>query len=602
MDKKDYKLNMLFPMLLIGFMFALSLIFIVYTLQKNAIYKEKSRTVANFKEILNAQIQEQAAMLEGYINFIMENRPLVEALTKKDREALDMLSKDIYTDLNTKVDVTHFYFIGTDGTILFRAHDTKRYGDYADRYTFRGAQQSKKTYYGIEFGVKRNHTLRVVKPVIIDNTVVGYLELGKEMDKIINNLSLLLKTEIYVAVKKEFYENSKDFSKEKLDAFYAIDDMIVTYNTGTIPKNLNTYFLDEDTRSESLKYGDKTYHLYASPFLDVSKRDLGYFIFLTDSTLEYQITYNIIKILALFILFAFVIFAVLSRIYIKRKEEEIHNLDNEIEQHRDELQAINEHLLERIEEGVTERIALEKEKKIQEDILSQQSKMASAGEMMNAIIHQWKQPINVVSLLVQNLEEELEFGEIKQESIKSGLKDISKQMEFMALTMSDFKNFFRPSKEKRIFKACETFEEVLKMFNKQYLQAGMKVTIQPHTHFYTVGYPNEFKHVILNILNNSRDAFVEKGIKKGVVDINFIVKDGIGTCTIEDNAGGIPIEILDKVFEPYVSTKGENGTGIGLHIARTIIRDSMGGSIEAINTETGVRFIIRLPIVEENNV
>jgi len=261
-----------------------------------------------------------------------------------------------------------------------------------------------------------------------------------------------------------------------------------------------------------------------------------------------------------------------------------------------ELRRLNETLAEQVETEVTARIAVQEEKKAQEELLLQQSKMAAMGEMIGAIAHQWNQPLNVIALIVQNFAEDYRDGEVDEKQVEKLENQLIEQVRFMSQTMNDFRNFFKPSKEKTVFAACESAGSVAKLLKPQFDKHRVTVTIHPHEHFQVNGYPNEFKQVVLNILNNARDVFEEKK-QAGQIDLLFEHDEAYGTIRIRDNGGGVPETLLpEKLFEPYVTTKGEKGTGIGLQICKTIIEKNMGGNLSVQNVENGAEFVIRLPL------
>jgi len=590
MDKRDYKLNIFYPIVIFVSLLFCAVAFFVYFQRMEDINKEKRLTVSSFEMMFQKEVDVEAAKLKGLMHLFLKDEEILNAFEAKDRGKLISLAGEDYLKLNQDVGLTHLYFIDIDGTILLRLHDTVKWGDIADRYTFKMAKQSGDIFYGLEFGIKNNFTLRVVQPVFRDGVLIGFLEFGKEVDKIIETLSFLLKSEIFIAALGDIYKSDK-----KYESLYKVDNYLIAYATTSIPNELREHFDTKNRGMNLITHEGRYYHLFTLPLKDISQKELGYYIFLVDATSERQIAIQASAALGIVLLILVVVIAVIARYYIIKKEDEIHNLDNEIEYQRDELKELNENLLRRVEEGIEERIGLEREKMVQREMLLQQSKMATSGEMMNAVIHQWKQPINAISLLSQSIEEELD-EDCSRDEIRRSCKDIIGQIWFMSETMDDFRTFFKPTKEKTVFRACESFAKVIKMFDKQFKKEGIEITVHPHTHFDTCGYPSEFKHVVLNLLNNAKDAFLERGIKNGRIDINFEIVDGFGICYIRDNAGGIPKDVIGSIFEPYVSTKGEGGTGIGLYIAKTIIKDKMGGDIEVKNIENGAEFTIKLPI------
>ncbi|WP_049871095.1 PAS domain-containing sensor histidine kinase [Desulfurispirillum indicum] len=256
---------------------------------------------------------------------------------------------------------------------------------------------------------------------------------------------------------------------------------------------------------------------------------------------------------------------------------------------------------------ITRRHAMEERARYQEQMLIQQSRMADMGEMIGVIAHQWKQPLNSIALLAQTIS--LLFdgqpGEYSRQRIADSLQNILEQVRFMADTIEDFRDFLTPSKEKVNFPLDVAVASILHILAPQLQLSG----ITPHTSFQSTagelmlahGYPNEFKQVILNILVNARDA-IEQARSNGQqlqgehsIDIAIEPLPEHWQLAISDTGGGIPPQMLEKIFEPYMTTKGDQGTGIGLSMSRTIIEDHMGGSIEATNWEKGARILIQLP-------
>ncbi|QWR76139.1 ATP-binding protein [Candidatus Magnetomonas plexicatena] len=275
-----------------------------------------------------------------------------------------------------------------------------------------------------------------------------------------------------------------------------------------------------------------------------------------------------------------------------------------------------------VSKDITERVAKEEEirslnkaleQKIQEEVslreqegrlLVQQSKLAAIGEMIGAIAHQWKQPLTGISLLVQGIKDSYKYEELTKEALDKTVDVILERIDFMSKTIYDFRYFLKPSKLTADFDMIDSIEDVLFMFGDMLSRSNIFVTLdkgKPSDSYVINGHENEFKHVILNLINNSRDAIVSMWennmldrTKKGEIKICLSNGDGRVRVSVRDNGGGIPDEIIDKVFEPYFSTKSdEEGTGIGLHMSKTIV-ESMGGSISCKNIDGGAEFKIKL--------
>lgn len=268
-------------------------------------------------------------------------------------------------------------------------------------------------------------------------------------------------------------------------------------------------------------------------------------------------------------------------------------------QQEEVLARVNTHLnLYKLSSNLQQRVQEEIHKqKAQEQLLMQQDKMATIGNLLSMIVHQWKQPLNTISMLSDLIINHEEF-DYHETMILAG--QILEQVHFMNETMEDFKNFLKPTKEKVEFYSCEEIETITRMFSDTLIKNKIKVRIQAHEHFKTLGYSNEFKQVILNLFGNSIDAFNERNIEENrEIFCYFNKKEKFNVIRISDNAGGIDENYLpDKIFESSFTTKGNKGTGIGLQIAKTIIEERLGGKIYAQNILGGVEFVIELPVVK----
>lgn len=244
---------------------------------------------------------------------------------------------------------------------------------------------------------------------------------------------------------------------------------------------------------------------------------------------------------------------------------------------------------------VTEKKRMEKEHELGRQLLIQQSKMAEMGSMVGIIAHQWKQPLNSIALIVQDIAESYDYGELDEELVHAHVDKAMQQVEFMGKTIDDFRNFFKPSKVQHRFKLLNCINDTVALIKPQLNKYHVTTIIEGDSRIEVEGYENELKQVILNIINNAKDAFIDNGIRESMIDISVVRKEEIAVLTIRDNAGGIPENLLpDKLFEAFASTKGEKGTGVGLSLARQIVA-KMKGSIRALNCDGGALFEITLP-------
>jgi signal transduction histidine kinase len=247
-----------------------------------------------------------------------------------------------------------------------------------------------------------------------------------------------------------------------------------------------------------------------------------------------------------------------------------------------------------LESRVKEEVAKSRE---HEHILMQNSKMATMGEMVGAIAHQLTQPLSVLLLNIEYIKDELN-DKADKEAIKEVLDKLVVQVWHMSDTIRHFSSFLKPSRGKEVFDAKNAVLEVQKLIDLQLKQHDILFVVTGEG-FSAKGYPNEIRHVVLNIINNAKDVLDERGVKNKKITVELSRDGHQGVIKICDNGGGIPEELLpDKLFEAYVSTKGEKGTGIGLQLSRSIIETRMDGKIYASNNKQGAEFIIKLPLAE----
>jgi PAS domain S-box-containing protein len=255
------------------------------------------------------------------------------------------------------------------------------------------------------------------------------------------------------------------------------------------------------------------------------------------------------------------------------------------------IKASEQELARRVKEEVDKN--REKEK-----ILIQQSKLAAMGEMLGAIAHQWRQPLNHISLLLHFIRDMFIEGKLDEASMRRYTNEAKAQIEYMSQTIDDFHNFYQPSKDKSNFKVKEALKKAVEIVKHQFSHHNISLSVEGNE-CEIFGYENEFKQVILNILSNAKDAILLKSKEEpieGRITLTCKVEKREVVVTISNNGGNISDEIMERIFEPYFTTKFETqGTGIGLYMCKTIVETNMQGQITAQNIKDGVSFIIHLP-------
>lgn len=258
--------------------------------------------------------------------------------------------------------------------------------------------------------------------------------------------------------------------------------------------------------------------------------------------------------------------------------------------------------LETLTNELEHRITEEIEKNcIQTTQMMEQSRMAQMGEMLNMIAHQWRQPLASISAIASTLGIDVMMENYQPDFFTERLNSIADLSQHLSKTIDDFRGFFKQDKQTSLFLLRELVGQSLAILGPTLENREITVITQYEDTHQILSYPNEIKQAILNILKNAEDALLENHIENKTIHIHCYESNGYGHVKIEDNAGGIPNDILDKIFEPYFSTKlQKDGTGLGLYMSKTIIDDHCGGSLSCRNTTQGACFTISIPIDSKN--
>ena len=282
----------------------------------------------------------------------------------------------------------------------------------------------------------------------------------------------------------------------------------------------------------------------------------------------------------------------LTDISTKENETMIHIVWRDI-QHRKEL----EEELVGLNSSLEEKVEMEVQKnKEQQFLLMQQSRLAQMGEMISMIAHQWRQPLNNLSMIIQGAALKHKLGKLDEALMVKLSEDSQKQIMQMSQTIDDFRYFFKPNKHQREFNVTTSILHVLTLLKPSLEQELIVVETHLEDDVLMKGFSNELEQVLLNILNNARDVLAEKNRdKKKIITIVLKKEDENVLITIEDNAGGIEDDVIDKIFDPYFSTKeGRNGTGLGLYMSKSIIEGQCQGQLSVNNGTKGAIFKIVL--------
>jgi signal transduction histidine kinase len=230
-----------------------------------------------------------------------------------------------------------------------------------------------------------------------------------------------------------------------------------------------------------------------------------------------------------------------------------------------------------------------------EKIILRQSQMAEMGNLIGIIAHQLKQPLNAISIGVYDIEEANRYGELDAEYLKRSSRAVQKQVQHMAATIDDFRDFFNPNKKCKPFNLANAIQKTFELLMPQLDKSGIKVILSLDKRLECFGFESELQQVIINLVHNAKDVLLEKKVDNPTITITLFSHNQMKAVRVVDNGGGIPEAVVAKIFDPYFTTKAENGTGIGLYLARKIVTESFNGKLEAENIPEGAQFSIYLP-------
>ena len=240
-----------------------------------------------------------------------------------------------------------------------------------------------------------------------------------------------------------------------------------------------------------------------------------------------------------------------------------------------------------------------------ERLLEQKAKMAEIGEMIDAIIHQWKQPLSALFICAEMMKDDLEKETINRKDLEMNLEQITQQLTFMLVTIDTFRNFFKAKDSMETFSITAAIENVRLMLSGVFYHNNITVrliTDLNEEELIITGNMNEMQQVILNLLMNSKDAVTARReqennpLLEGLVSIEITREERRQMMTFTDNGGGVPADMIDSVFEPYFTTKSAEGTGIGLHISKLIVSKYKNGNMAVRNVENGAQFVISMDV------
>ena len=281
---------------------------------------------------------------------------------------------------------------------------------------------------------------------------------------------------------------------------------------------------------------------------------------------------------------------------ILKRTHQLEKSNQILKEKKDELDKLNSSLEEKIKDEV------EKNKLFQEKLFKA-DKLASMGEMMSNIAHQWRQPLSMISTVATGTKIQKEFGTLADEELVQNMDLINKNAQYLSETINDFRNFIKGDRKIKNYDLSTTINNFLHIIESTIKKDSINIILDLEKNIKIDGYPNELIQCLINIFNNAKDALEEIKQENPLIFISTALQNNIITISIKDNAGGIPQNIITKIYDPYFTTKHKSqGTGLGLHMTYKLIDEGMHGKIEAQNVEfeyenkiyKGAEFIISL--------
>jgi signal transduction histidine kinase len=590
--------------LISAFLISIAIIFsfLYYTKEQKIQYLLNQKT-KEFETLYNAvynQYKEEADL----INELLVNNSFVTGVYQKLQNAneteKDRLRKELYEYIKEDYDTLklisirqlHFHLKNNDS--FLRMHRPNKFGDNLTdvRPTIAYVNKNHEKIDGFEEGRIFNG-FRFVFPISKNDTHLGSIEVSFSAVAIITKIATQFNKQSNLHIRKDVVDE-KVFSYEKINyknspfEGYLIDKEVFKKIN---KKSVQADFLEE-TKIKALQ---SVKNFKNNTFYDKKiKKTLTILSIknpLTNQTIAFistldnakNITTMIQNYYSLFSMSILLLAVIFYFIYhqLKTKKE------------------LKEKLLEQKE------IILKEQNKTKEKdrILFQQSKMASLSDMLENIAHQWRQPLSAISTNASGMEAEFEFGVLKDENLKKGLQNIISSSEELSRTIDDFRNFFRPEKQKSFFFISSAINKTLQIIEPNFKSKSINI-VKKIQDTQIQNYENELIQVLINILNNAKDALGKVETPKYIFIDIYNENDQL-VIDIKDNANGIEENIISKVFEPYFTTKHKSqGTGIGLFMSEELVVKHMKGRICAKNVSYdydgmqyhGALFTIKLPV------
>ncbi|MGP2657405.1 sensor histidine kinase [Malaciobacter sp. WC5094] len=596
MRKNIYRITTIITYLTISVL-ALSITLNYIIKKENKLLEKKYNIISNnLKDKINSLIiKKKNATLA--LTITLANNIVVNEILHTPNYNKDSL-KDLSLLLRKETAFKNVWFqvIDKNGYSLYRSWDNKRNDNVSLlRNDLKKMIQNPKIKSTISVG-KYDITFKAMVPIYINGIFEGVLESITHFNSISRGLRKSDSIEPIIIVEKKYTQQLREnaFTKIFIDDYYVANlsvkkDILEYLEESKIEDflNIDNYLVKDE------------YLIINTPIIfdDIKLGNFLSFKRLDEIDTKYINEYKQKAFLYLgffVILLGLVLYSISHYLY----SRELKKLYNRLSENQDKLHTLNSSLKKTVEEEVSKNY--EKNK-----ILFQQSKMAAMGEMIGNIAHQWRQPLSVITTAATGIKMKKEVGILSDEEYKQSLDMIVNSANYLSTTIDDFRNFFSPHKDKNSVKAKDFIQKVFNLISSNYQSKDIEIITNIEDIEIFI-YENELLQVMINLLNNARDEFEKiKDFDSKFIFIDLFMEENMIIISIKDSAGGINNNIIDRIFEPYFTTKHQSqGTGIGLFMCEEIICKHMHGKIEVLNDEytyknmqlKGAKFKLSIPM------
>jgi two-component system, NtrC family, C4-dicarboxylate transport sensor histidine kinase DctB len=573
------------------------LITVNYTLkkEKELVSKRYLTITNNIQDKIKSIIKEKKNATLAISITLAHNKNILDILNHKIEDIqLDKLSLQLREE--TAFKNVWFQVVDTKGKSLYRSWTKERNDKLHEvRPDINEMIRNPKIKSTISVG-KYDITFKSMVPIFENNKLVGIVESITHFNSISRGLRLTNNVEPIIIVEEKFTKQLRknSFTKIFIKDFYianlSVSKDIVAYLEN---KDINEFL---NIKEYIVKDG---YLIINSPIVYKDQKLASFISFknIDDIDHEYIEEYkqNVFSYLALFILLlGLILFIISYYLY----SNELKKLYIKLNKNQEELYLINKSLKKTVDDEVEKNYKKNK-------LLFQQSKMAAMGEMIGNIAHQWRQPLSMITTAASGIKLKSELGLLEDKEHKESLDSIIQTANYLSNTIDDFRYFFSPDRKKTHISSDELFKKIFKLLDAEYKSKNIQIIKNIYEiEIYT--FENELIQVMINILNNAKDEFIKiKDYNNKYIFIDLYIEDKNIIIKIKDNAGGIPENIIDRIFEPYFTTKHQSqGTGIGLYMSAEIINKHLHGEILVSNCASvikekqyiGAEFTISIPL------